>query len=482
MQVIQTGIRGLDALLGGGILAGGTVLVEGAPGCGKTTFGLQYIHEGISRFDENGLVVTFEQFPEQMHRDALNFGWDLRELEKQDRLRIMCTSPEVLAKLLQQPDSLLDKVSSQLKVKRVFVDSVTHLEHLTDDRKEQRAIVNGLLNSLKNRGFTTFLAKEIESRDEEGDSFEAYIVDAVIRINNQLDEYNLRRRRTVEILKTRGQEHVSGQHPFRFADSGVQVFPLNFLTDLPEESWQELSRIATGVEGLDQLLGGGIPSRSAVLLSGGAGTGKTICGLQFLMAGIRDSKERGILFSYEQTAAEIEAIAGGFGWDLKKHQDSGDLLLAHNYFTEVSLDEHLWDIQEAIQRTGARRIVLDSLTALLHPVSEHRYLVTEKVSQLVRLMKSLNCTAYFISSIPSGMDRVSTFGVEESLVDSVLLLETARDDTRRKRSVEVCKARGINHVMGERRMTIGPHGIEVYFRRAKSTGPGLKLEGGDSDQ
>jgi len=167
MQVIQTGIRGLDALLGGGILAGGTVLVEGAPGCGKTTFGLQYIHEGISRFDENGLVVTFEQFPEQMHRDALNFGWDLRELEKQDRLRIMCTSPEVLAKLLQQPDSLLDKVSSQLKVKRVFVDSVTHLEHLTDDRKEQRAIVNGLLNSLKNRGFTTFLAKEIESRDEE---------------------------------------------------------------------------------------------------------------------------------------------------------------------------------------------------------------------------------------------------------------------------------------------------------------------------
>ncbi|HID08363.1 MAG TPA: hypothetical protein EYP10_14585, partial [Armatimonadetes bacterium] len=83
---ILTGIAGLDQILYGGVPQGNAILVEGPPGSGKTTLGLQFIVEGIRQFDENGIVVTFEQFPQQLYRDAATFGWNLQQLESENKL------------------------------------------------------------------------------------------------------------------------------------------------------------------------------------------------------------------------------------------------------------------------------------------------------------------------------------------------------------------------------------------------------------
>ena len=97
MEKIPTGIEGLDLILMGGILRGHAILVEGTPGAGKTTVGIQFIHEGVVRYGEAGLIISFEQFPAQLYRDAANFGWDLRALEAENKVRVCCTSRKCCA-------------------------------------------------------------------------------------------------------------------------------------------------------------------------------------------------------------------------------------------------------------------------------------------------------------------------------------------------------------------------------------------------
>ena len=93
IQRVPSGIPGLDDLLFGGFLEGDAVLVAGSPGTGKSTLGMQFLHEGIIRYDEAGFFITFEEFPQQIYRDAMNFGWDFRGLEEEDKLKVLFTSP-----------------------------------------------------------------------------------------------------------------------------------------------------------------------------------------------------------------------------------------------------------------------------------------------------------------------------------------------------------------------------------------------------
>lgn len=108
-DIVKTGIAGLDEILTGGIPRGNVILVEGAIGCGKTTMGVEFIYRGAKEFGEPGLIVLFEVSPEKITRDASNFGWDLQELEKQKKLKIVFTTRDVLRQELQQADSVLLK-------------------------------------------------------------------------------------------------------------------------------------------------------------------------------------------------------------------------------------------------------------------------------------------------------------------------------------------------------------------------------------
>ena len=95
MERVKIGIKGLDEMLNGGLLPETANLVEGAPGTGKSTLGMQFIYNGITEYNEPGLILTFEEFPQQYYHDAEAFGWNFRKLEKADKLRVIMTSPEV---------------------------------------------------------------------------------------------------------------------------------------------------------------------------------------------------------------------------------------------------------------------------------------------------------------------------------------------------------------------------------------------------
>ncbi|MEN6459984.1 MAG: ATPase domain-containing protein, partial [Syntrophomonas sp.] len=135
-MLLNTGIIGLDDLLLGGFIKNSAILVEGVPGAGKTTFGIEFIYKGIVEMKEPGIVITFEELPEQIYRDASNYGWDLRKLEEQNLLRIICTSPEVI---LDNTMGFLDSIVKEIGARRLLLDSVTQfnmeLNNAADLRK-----------------------------------------------------------------------------------------------------------------------------------------------------------------------------------------------------------------------------------------------------------------------------------------------------------------------------------------------------------
>ena len=126
-DVIQTGIYGLDEIFLGGVLKGNVILVEGAPGTGKTLLGTEFIYRGITEHDEPGIIVVFETAPHKLIRDAVGFGWDLEALQQQNKLKIIFTSPQVLYQELRSPDSLLLEAAAEIGAHRIFIDGISLL-------------------------------------------------------------------------------------------------------------------------------------------------------------------------------------------------------------------------------------------------------------------------------------------------------------------------------------------------------------------
>src|SRR5438552_3591554 len=126
-NLVKTGVTGLDQIFLGGVLQGNVILVEGAPGSGKSLLGMTFIYRGITEYDEPGLIVVFETSPHKLIRDAAVFGWDFDELQKQNKLKIIFTSPQVLDQELRAPDSLLLETASNMGAQRIFIDGLSLL-------------------------------------------------------------------------------------------------------------------------------------------------------------------------------------------------------------------------------------------------------------------------------------------------------------------------------------------------------------------
>jgi circadian clock protein KaiC len=124
-ELVKTGIHGLDELFLGGVLRGNIILLEGSPGMGKTTTGLEFIYRGITEFNEPGIIVSFEVSPDKLERDAGSFGWDFPEFERQGKLKIISTTRQVFAEEIQQPDSLILSEASEIGARRIFLDSLS---------------------------------------------------------------------------------------------------------------------------------------------------------------------------------------------------------------------------------------------------------------------------------------------------------------------------------------------------------------------
>jgi circadian clock protein KaiC len=210
-------------MLGGGLFTGTACLVSGAPGVGKTTLGLQFLIAGINA-GQPGLLVSFEEFPSSLIRDALQLGWDLKALEKDGLLKIIFTSPEVFVNSLKSPDNPLMPKSDALPPVRVVIDSAAHFQRMSDDPLQLREIYNTLINALKREGMTSLLLDEAVDvlQVQRGRMLSLpFVVDTVILL--RYVEVDSTMQRAIAVMKMRGSAHQKEIRRFEIQKGGLKI-------------------------------------------------------------------------------------------------------------------------------------------------------------------------------------------------------------------------------------------------------------------
>ena len=221
------GIPQLDRLLQGGLPEGNSMLVEGAPGTGKTILGMQFLYAGITQQDLPGLMVTFEEHPRRLYRDARALGWDFEALEGERKLLIVFTSPDAFLRELAA-----DQYSQMIRdygFGRVVVDSLTKFESYPDMAETARVRFERIVNSLRLDDLSVMMTRETESREAPFRvTPEEYLADTVIQLEYRRlgDARDGRRTRLLEVLKNRGSGHSSSPHPFEIAEGGLHLQPI----------------------------------------------------------------------------------------------------------------------------------------------------------------------------------------------------------------------------------------------------------------
>jgi circadian clock protein KaiC len=288
--------------------AANVILLEGAIGCGKTTMGVEFIYRGIMQFDKPGVIVLFEVAPDMIVRDAQGFGWDLHELERTNRLRIVFTSREVLRQELQQADSVLLEEAARIGARRIFIDGVARLIG-SNGTPEARSAFHVFTEGLHRENLTAALAIEASLYFPEQSATlpEESIADTVIRLRM---EENLRAvSRSLEIVKSRGHSYQMGRHTFRITDGhGIQAYhrvqaPRRASRDRAA-AYDSTTRISTGVPGLDKLTNGGFFVGSTTVVAGISGVGKSVMGLQYVSEGAQRN-ERSLMLNLDEQVDQI---------------------------------------------------------------------------------------------------------------------------------------------------------------------------------
>ncbi|MBV8063869.1 MAG: circadian clock protein KaiC, partial [Nevskia sp.] len=334
MQKLQTGIPGLDLVARGGLPQGRTTLVAGTAGSAKTVFAAQFLAAGILQFEEAGVFVTFEEYPEDIRKNMAGFGWDIPRWEQEGRWAFVDASArpedEHVVAGAYDLDALMARVDAAIRrvgARRVSLDSVSAI--LT--RFEPDLIRGELFRigaALKAAGVTVVMTAE---RTEDYGAIarfgvEEFVADNVIILRNVLEDE--KRRRTLEILKFRGTDHQKGEYPFTIQpDEGLILIPLSAM-ELKQSS--SSVRITSGSAELDRMCGGGFFRDSIILVSGATGTGKTLTVTEFLAGGVA-AGERCLLFAFEESRDQLFRNAIGWGVNFEKMESEGKLKVVCEY-------------------------------------------------------------------------------------------------------------------------------------------------------
>lgn len=426
-DLVKTGIAGLDTILSGGISRGNVILVEGSIGVGKTTMGVEFVYRGASEFDEPGIIVLFEVSPDKVMRDALAFGWDLRKLETEQRLKIVFTTRDVLRQELQQADSVLLDEAARIGARRIFIDGVARLVGV-DGSADSRSAFHVLTEGLQRENLTALLA--VEAAALAGSAAlslpEESIADTVIRL--KMEDSQRATVRSIEIVKSRGQDFQMGRHTFRIVDgAGIEVYrrvqaPRKASRD-HAAAFDPSTRVSTGIPGLDEIANGGYFLGSTTVVAGISGVGKSVMGLQYMAEGLRLG-ERSLMLSLDEQVPQILRNASSVGIDLEEGMKSGLVHVEYEPPQEIQVDVHFHHIEELVQEFKPKRVLIDSLSTYGSTLGPGGRIFRDFFHALVALMKENQIAAVYNHENPEmlGMrSMMGDFGMS-SLVDNIVLM------------------------------------------------------------
>lgn len=456
---LSTGIAALDQILRGGLPSYAVVVVAGLPGSGKTTLAQQLMFANAHAGRKSVYLTTFSESPMKAARyqsnftffDADQFGESVIYMDIGQTIRKQGLSPalDVIADALRE-----------IQPEVVVIDSFKAIHDLAPNTQDMRSFIYDLAVELSAMQATTLLVGEY-TEDDIGRMPEFAVADGIIWLYSEMR--NDQQLRYLRVLKMRGVDYQAGAYNFSIGDNGLEIYALDDQVIAPNVVRGALS--PTGIPTLDGLLRGGIPQGTPSLLTGAAGAGKSTLGLQYLYSGVSEYSERGVYVSYEETPQQLIDNAARFGWDLEPYLDDGRLRIQYQPLSMVNPNEQALRLRATLAETGARRVVIDSLTMLLQQF-ERPDTMRQYVYRLVSILRNAGCSALLISDPPIGSTAMSRFGVEESIIDGVIVLRIVKgvEDRTRQRTLEIYKMRGVAHATGEHTMKITPRGIQLFPR------------------
>ena len=464
LERVRTGVEAFDELVMGGLPRARTTVVGGTPGSGKTVFATQFLAHGITQFDENGVLVTFEEPPGDIQANMSGFGWDLARWKKEGRLAFVDASPPPddelvigdfdLAGLL----SRIQHAARSVNARRVVLDSLTQLfDHFIGDPKILRRELFHISTALKKAGLTVLMTAERNSEYGEitRHRLEEFVADNVIILRNVL--YREKRRRTIEVLKMRGSHHVEGEAPFTLLGGrGVVAIPLS---SLRLEQHSSTVRVTSGNADIDEMCGGGFFRDSVTLVSGATGTGKTLLVTNFVSGGVK-AGEKVIMFGYEESRGQLFRNASGWGADFARMEADGKLKVVSLYPEAQGLPDHLLTIQGMVDEFKPNRIAVDSLSALerIAPETGFREFLISLTSFIKKREIAGLCTATSKSLL--GGESASEQHIS-TMTDSIILLRYIQEREIMHRGLMVLKMRGSEHAKEIRRFSIDNAGMHL---------------------
>lgn len=456
--LVRTGIAGLDEILMGGVHRTNNILVEGAPGTGKTTFGLEFIYAGAAHFEEPGAIISFELEPTKLLRDASGFGWDLQKQIDEGRIRIISTSPEVLLNELRAEDSVLCSELRAMNARRLLIDGLTPLR-LEAEAKDlpYREALHLMVENFTQMGITTVVTRENE--EQSGAAHERYVFDTIL----DLEQRVIRRvaSRTLTVVKSRGQDFIGGAHTVRIEpDQGLRVYRrAQSRPKLVGEQPTSTERLSTGSKEIDQLLDGGLYVGSTTLVAGISGTGKTVLATQLLVSAAATG-HKGLIVTLDEHPRQLLRNASTLGFDLQALIDEEKLFMLYDSPHELELDVHFDRIATLIEKHNVDVVVFDSVGAYetAHPNEASGFLYV-----LSGFLKNRLATTYFNyeSSELMGVSHISHELKGSPLVDNIVLLSYVEISTQLRRAISVPKARGTRNVQTTREFVIEQGGIRL---------------------
>ncbi|MGE0059054.1 MAG: ATPase domain-containing protein [Dehalococcoidia bacterium] len=458
-QRTPTGISGLDAVLQGGVPSSRLYLVLGSPGTGKTTLALQFLMEG-ARNGETVLFITLSESADELQVTARSHGWDISgveifELSAADQLVDLDLQqtifPPAEVELTETTNALISTLE-RLRPTRIVFDTLSDLRMMAGAALTYRRQLLFLKQRLIEYRATVLL---LEDDLEEGEDIQS-VVHGVIALENPAPDYGGERRR-IRIAKMRGTPFVGGYHDFRILTGGIEIYPRLVAADsrAPATGGQ----IATGVPGLDEMLGSGLELGTAALIMGPAGSGKSTIVMQSAASAANQGMKTA-MYLFDERPQTLFARADALGMGFQKHVDDGTITVQQIDPAELSPGEFYSLIQVAVQRDNVQVVVIDSLSGFLNAMPSERYLILQ-LHELMTYLAQKGVTTLMVLGQTGTRDGFQSPVDISYLADTVLQTGYFERDGETRTSVAVFKRRTGMHDRTTRELIFVSGGLQV---------------------
>ncbi|MEG3124237.1 ATPase domain-containing protein [Sphingomonas sp. GB1N7] len=463
LRTISSGNPGLDVILKGGLPASRLYLVEGAPGSGKTTLALEFLREGV-RLGEPVLYITLSETREELSAVAASHGWtldgfDVFELDSTDGVFDGAREQSVIHPWemeLGETIGLIRDEVERVKPTRVVFDSLSEMRLLAQDPLRYRRQVLGLKQFFAGRDSTVLLVDDMTGSGDASDAHLHSLCHGVMTLERLTLDFGAARRR-MQVQKLRGVDFTAGYHDLIIRKGGVDIFPRLIAAEHHIEFLEET--VESGVAELDNLLFGGPLRGTSVLITGPAGSGKTTVAIQYLYAAC----ERGepcTIFEFDERIGTLMTRARAFNLDLKRHVDSGTLVIQQIDPAEISPGEFASRVRSEVEGRHTRMIVIDSLNGYLAAMPQEQQLILQ-MHELLSYLGQQGVVTFLINP-QHGLVGSMTSSLNISYVaDAVVLLRFFEAGGRIRKAISVIKNRGGMHEDAIREFRIDGGGIRV---------------------